>query len=121
MTVMKKSVQKIYFWLIAVVGIYSIWFSITGLGIPCYYRAVHGYECPGCGLTRMLSSTIKLQFGAAFRFNPVGFVAFWIWNSVAVLCCMEKTVLVKKPAFLYSLFTLTIAALLIQGLLRNLY
>lgn len=118
---MRKNIFKIYFWLLVVALVYGIWYSVTGLGIPCFYLTVHGYECPGCGLTRMIYSLMKLQIGKAFLFNPVGFVSFWIWNSVAALCWWGKVEFVKKPAFIYSLFALTIAAFLIQGLLRNLY
>lgn len=118
---MRKKIQKIYIWLAIIAAAYGLWCGLTGLGIPCYYLTVHGYECPGCGLSRMVFSVFKLRFGEAFSYNPVGFVAFFAWNTVAVLCWWGKVELVKKPVFNYSLLTLTMAAFLLQGLLRNLH
>lgn len=117
---MRKRILKIYVYLALIAAAYGIWYRVTGLGLPCYYLTVHGYECPGCGLSRMVFSVMQLQFGRAFQYNPVGFVAFFGWNSVAALCWWGKVTLVKKPAFLYSLLTATTAAFLIQGFLRNL-
>ena len=117
---MRKSILKIYIWLALIAVGYGLWWGLTGLGLPCYYLTVHGYQCPGCGLSRMLFSTATLQFGQAFSYNPVGFVAFWAWNTLAALCWWGKIRFVKKPAFAYSLLALTLAAFLVQGLLRNL-
>ena len=118
---MRKKIAKIYIWLGAVAVIYSLWYAITGIGIPCFYLSTRGYECPGCGLSRMMFSLMTFRFGNAFVYNQVGFVAFFLWNAVAGLCWWGKVELVKKPAFLYSLLTVTMVAFLIQGLVRNLY
>lgn len=118
---MRKSIQKIYIWLALIAVAYGLWCKLTGLGIPCYYLTVHGYECPGCGISRMIFSICRLRFATAFLYNPVGFVAFFAWNGVAALCWWGKVRFVKKPVFTYGLLTLTMAAFLIQGLLRNLH
>lgn len=118
---MRKSILKIYTCLGLAAGAYWIWFKMTELGLPCYYLTVHGYECPGCGLTRMVFSMLQLQFGRAFLYNSVGFFAFFAWNAVAALCWWGKIKPAKLPAVSYSLLTVTMAAFLIQGLLRNLY
>ena len=116
---MHKNILKIY----AGIGIaalaYLILYLITGHGISCFYLTRYGYECPGCGLSRMLLSLARLDFSAAFAFNPVGFVALFLWNGVAALCWWGKVKLVQKPITLYILLTLTMAAFLIQGFLRN--
>jgi len=118
---MRKAIVRIYLCLVSVAVAYSLFVGLTGLGIPCYYLSVHGHACPGCGLSRMLFSLMKLQFGRAFWYNPVGFVAFWSWNTVAALCWWGKVPFVKKPLFAYSLLSLTMVAFLIQGFLRNYY
>lgn len=117
---MRKSILRIYFWLAVAALAYGLWYGITGWGIPCYYVTVHGFECPGCGLSRMLFSILKLQLGKAFLYNPVGFVAFFLWNTVAALCFWGKTKFAQKPVFTCSLLTVTMAAFLVQGLIRNL-
>ena len=117
---MRKSILKIYIWLALIAVAYGLWCGLTGLKIPCYYLTVMGHECPGCGLSRMIFSILTFRFIKAFFFNPVGFVAFFIWNGAAVLCWWGKAEFAKKPVFIYSLLTLTVVAFLIQGLLRNL-
>ena len=118
---MRKGILKIYIWLIAIAVAYGLWYGLTGLGLPCYYLSVRGYECPGCGISRMIFSVFQLRFGQAFLYNPVGFVAFFVWNTVAGLCWWGKIKLVQKPIFTNSLLAATVLAFLIQGLLRNLY
>ena len=118
---MRKSILKIYIWLLLIALAYGVWYALTGLGLPCYYLTVYGYECPGCGLSRMMFSMMQLRLGNAFLFNPVGFVSFWVWNAVAALCFWGHAKTVKKPVFLYCLLALTVAAFLTQGLLRNLH
>ncbi len=117
---MRKGIVKIYIWLALIAAAYGLWYGLTGLGLPCFYLSTYGHQCPGCGLSRMLFSVMKLQFGQAFLYNPVGFVAFFAWNTLAALCWWGKVKWARKPAFAYGLLTLTMAAFLVQGLLRNL-
>ena len=42
----------------------------------CYSKMVLQIDCPGCGLTRCFISCAHGDFGAAFRFNPVGILLF---------------------------------------------
>lgn len=50
---------------------YAVFFKLTGLGIPCLFRVLTGFECPGCGMTRMCTSLVMLDFRAAWSYNPV--------------------------------------------------
>jgi hypothetical protein len=43
-----------------------------GGGIPCIWRSITGYPCPGCGLTRSLASMSHFDIVSAIRFNPSG-------------------------------------------------
>ena len=57
---------------IIVIGcVYAVFFKTTGIGIPCAFRLVTGLECPGCGMTRMCTSLLMLDFKAAWSYNPV--------------------------------------------------
>lgn len=49
--------------------------------IPCPIHKIFHIYCPGCGITRMLLSILKLDFYKAFRFNPLMFILspFFIW------------------------------------------
>jgi hypothetical protein len=54
-----------------------------GAGIPlCWFEGLYGLPCPGCGMTRSLTSITHLHFGEAFGYHPFGFV---VWLLVVVL------------------------------------
>ena len=42
----------------------------VGLGLPCLFHLVTGLDCPGCGVTRMLSALAAGDLAAAWRANP---------------------------------------------------
>lgn len=66
-----KKVIKISTVVIIVGCAYAAFFKTTGIGIPCAFRLVTGLECPGCGMTRMCTSLLMLDFKAAWSYNPV--------------------------------------------------
>ena len=46
--------------------LYFAFTSITGLGLPCPFRMLTGWLCPGCGITTMFIELGRLNFEAAF-------------------------------------------------------
>lgn len=49
---------------------------IAGLYIselPCLFVGLFGIPCPGCGITRAYIALFRLDFAAAFAYNPM----FW--------------------------------------------
>ena len=50
---------------------YALFIQCTGLGIPCVFRLVTGYRCPGCGMTHAAMALIHGQPKTAFRENPL--------------------------------------------------
>ena len=40
----------------------------------CLFKAVTGFPCPSCGATRSLIDILKGNPGAAWHWNPLGFV-----------------------------------------------
>ncbi len=50
-------------------GVYALIVRAAGGGIPCVFRLTTGLRCPGCGVTHMLLSLLRLDFAAAFRQN----------------------------------------------------
>ena len=70
---------------------YAVFYSITGIGIPCLFHLITGFKCPGCGVTRMLISLLHFDFTAAFRYNAVLlcmlpflilFFAYWLYRYI---------------------------------------
>ena len=50
---------------------YALFIQCMGLGIPCVFRLVTGYRCPGCGMTHAAMALIHGQPKTAFRENPL--------------------------------------------------
>ena len=51
--------------------VYALFIQLTGIGIPCLFRLVTGYRCPGCGMTHAAMALIHGQPKTAFRENPL--------------------------------------------------
>jgi hypothetical protein len=55
-----------------------------GAGVPvCLFRAISGLPCPGCGLTRALSSLIQGNPAAAFSYHPFAFIVLPLFLMLA--------------------------------------
>ena len=50
------------------------WLKVTGIGIPCIFRKITGWYCPGCGITTLILCISEQDFVGAFRANPFLFV-----------------------------------------------
>ena len=65
-----KTLKPIF--LILLLGIvYVVLIYTTDFRIPCPFRDVTGLDCPGCGVSRVILSYLKLDFKTAFYTNPV--------------------------------------------------
>lgn len=53
---------------------YFFWVCLTGVGIPCPFRLLTGYLCPGCGITHYFVALLQLHFADAYSANPFLFV-----------------------------------------------
>ena len=84
--------------LVIFVFIYLVVSSFLELYIPCVFNEITGLYCPGCGLTRMLKSMLKLDFYQAFRYNPLMFIffPFIIYMIIDYIYCFYKK---KKSKF----------------------
>ena len=49
---------------------YLLVITFTSLRIPCWFYKYTGYQCPGCGVTRMVYALAHLRFGEAWAANP---------------------------------------------------
>ena len=50
---------------------YAVWVRLTGLAIPCPFRTVTGWLCPGCGVTRLCLALLRRDWRSAWNANPV--------------------------------------------------
>ena len=70
---LKKTVIK-YSVILGIAVAYLIFVLCTGLGIPCVFYEITGLKCPGCGISKMFISLVKLDFVSAFWHNPFLFI-----------------------------------------------
>lgn len=49
--------------------LYGLITGWLGFGIPCPVHYFTGFKCPGCGVSRMFISLMKLDFKSAFEAN----------------------------------------------------
>lgn len=70
---------------------YAVFHIKTGFGIPCIFHLITGWNCPGCGVTRMFADLLRLDFASAFRSNAVllcllpvllGLAVCWIYRYI---------------------------------------
>lgn len=81
----------------------------TGLYIPCIFHELTNLYCPGCGVTRMCFSILKLDFYQAFRYNPLVFILLIGF----ILCKLFKIKLPKSALYILLLIVI------LYGILRN--
>jgi hypothetical protein len=69
----------------------SVLDAYTGIDIciPCIFRTITGYTCPGCGLTSAVIELLKLNPLGAWDENPLIFIilpagAWWITRDFLV-------------------------------------
>lgn len=122
---MKKRVFKllsILFLLILLFISYLFLIKKYNFYIPCIFKQITGFYCPGCGITRCILSILNLEFYRAFRYNPLVFLMipflfiYIIYNLYLYITNNEDNFIKKIPRYIwYILLFITI----VFGILRN--
>ena len=111
--------MKLILILISFLIIYFILSELLDVGIPCLFYEITGYYCPGCGITRLLFSLLKLDFYQAFRYNPLIFiliiitVIYWL---VKFILKKFMNISIEIPNYVYYILLVIV---IIFGILRN--
>jgi hypothetical protein len=118
---MKNLKNKII--IIVLLIFYSIFVELTHIAIPCPIHRLTGFYCPGCGVSRMLLSIIKLDFKKAFSYNQLLFIllpfGIFLFIESIISDIKNRTPLYKKINNI--VWYILIAILLIYGVLRNIF
>jgi len=118
---MKNLKNKII--IIVLLIFYSIFVELTHIAIPCPIHRLTGFYCPGCGVSRMLLSIIKLDFKKAFSYNQLLFIllpfGLFLFIESIISDIKNRTPLYKKINNI--VWYILIAILLIYGVLRNIF
>jgi hypothetical protein len=64
-------------------------YATTGVGFPCPFRALTGWECPFCGGTRLGAALLHGDVAAAFAYNPLVFMSLVLGTVVGALWIIE--------------------------------
>lgn len=118
----RRTLLKRYGIALALLAAYYCVVRFTDLGISCPFKALTGFRCPGCGISRMLIAMSKGDFSTAFDCNQVLF--FMI--PLLVICAVVRVVFVpeflspKSKFYRYSTVC-AIIVLLAFDVLRNVF
>jgi hypothetical protein len=90
-----------------------------GGAIPCIWRSLTGYPCPGCGLTRAFASLTEFDIAQSIRFNPEAllFTALFLFALIAPQQLIAIKERFQRWSSLKSNKNLFISALVVFGLL----
>ena len=120
----KERLKKAFvIWGLLAVSAFTIYMILnkTGTYLPCPFRTVTGYLCPGCGVTRMLMSIGELDFARAFHYN----MAVFLMLPVIIIILISMTVryvrynTMRPGRFQEKILILMIIVLILFGILRN--
>jgi Protein of unknown function (DUF2752) len=67
----------------------TVLYASTGVGLPCPFRIVTGWNCPLCGGTLMGDALLHLDIGAAFTYNPVALLALVVLAALGMLWTVQ--------------------------------
>lgn len=70
----------------------SALYATTGLGVPCPFRSITGWDCPFCGGTRMGAALLHGDLAAAWAYNPFALVALVVATVVGLWLVAERAV-----------------------------
>ncbi|MCH8824850.1 MAG: DUF2752 domain-containing protein [Planctomycetes bacterium] len=62
----------------------------TGVQI-CYMQAMAGMPCPGCGITRSMSSAVHGMFAESWSYHPFGVPILLLFIATAGLSILPRT------------------------------
>ncbi|MBQ9773804.1 MAG: DUF2752 domain-containing protein [Clostridia bacterium] len=75
--------MKKYLIVLGIGMLYLLFVLGTGIGLPCVFYLLTGWQCPSCGVSRMFLAVTRLDFAAAFHYNSFLFV-----TSPVILFCI---------------------------------
>lgn len=117
--------KRILISLIAVSGClgYLLTFSYTHFGIPCLFRLITGWLCPGCGITHMLAYIICGEYKLAFSENAYLFITSpaYIYICLKMWFCWVQAKEAQWSIWENVLIYALLVTAIIFGIGRNLF
>ena len=121
---MKKRLKKaaLFVPLLFVLGLVGVWLSETGHGIPCIFHVVTGLQCPGCGVTRMLSALLHGDWRGAWESNAAVLTLSPVLAGLVGLSLVRwiRTGSARLPRWADAVTVVCVVLLLLFTVARNL-
>jgi hypothetical protein len=101
--------------------LYMLFFDRFGIGIPCAFRMMTGWLCPGCGITRALNALLHGDIRSACVYNPLAvymmpvLIPYLIWKTAEYIRTGTEHFSVPEVIFLSVL----LIAATVFGIVRN--
>lgn len=99
---------------------YYFFNRLTHISIPCFFKLISGFECPGCGITRCLFSILELDFKKAFNYNQLVFIMlpfftiYYIYKTYMYIVNKKEKIIISD-----SFRILLLIIVIIFGIIRN--
>lgn len=88
-------------------------------GIPCIFKKITGYLCPGCGITRCIFAMFEGKFIEAFYYNSLAIVLlipFLIYLVINIIRYIKGETYLKIPTVIVNLLLIIV---ILFGIVRN--
>lgn len=108
--------------LLAFLAATCVFLAHRGLGIPCMFHLLTGFDCPSCGISRMGLALLDGNLALAWQANPVilCMLPFLLVLALRVGWRYIQTGSMQTKGAENLLLYTMIAVLLLYGVLRNL-
>lgn len=89
--------------------------------LPCLFRSLTGFLCPGCGATRMFLSLLQLDFEAAFHYNGMLLISlpFILFILIQMAVSYVRKGTMRVPEYSERLAVLLAVLFIVFGIARN--
>ena len=105
--------------LFVILLIYYFLNKSLNIGIPCLFHEITGLYCPGCGVTRLVFSLLKLDFYRAFRANPLIFILLIISSIYLVIKFLLNKIWKINLTIPNYIYYIILVIVILFGILRN--
>lgn len=116
-----SSFKREFIILPAVCIAYFIWLKFTHIGIPCVFRLLTGWKCPGCGITHVFMDLFQGKLRQAFKENSFLMLTWPFIIGECIALSKLKREKKKDPAWNEAMLYVYIAVACCFGVLRNIY
>lgn len=100
--------------------IYFIIIQFTSFRIPCLFRKITGFACPGCGITALIDKLAHFELKAAVSENYAVSLLVPIYLIIYAVRIIFKPRCLQNNGKLFNAFVwLTLILLILFGIIRN--